>query len=139
MASLVASELALASLMEREKFHGRVRGRSQPCAHPGCPEAGEFPAPARFGQRSGFDGPGEWQWLCLEHVREFNTRYDWFKDMTPDEIAAAHRVATGRWRDMCQALQSGSPADLVARGEALLDSVDALTHCWERSLQLLLD
>ncbi len=56
-----------------------------------------------------------------------------------DEIAAAHRLAADRWRDMCQALQSGSPADLVPRGEALLDGVDALTHCWERSLQLLLE
>ena len=56
-----------------------------------------------------------------------------------DEIAAAHRLAMDRWRDMCLALQAGNPSALVQRGEALLDSVDALTHCWERSLQLLLD
>ena len=81
--------------MEREKFHGRMKGRSQPCAHPGCPAPGEFRAPARFGQRSGFDGPGDWQWLCLEHVREFNLKYDWFKDMIQDEIAAAQTPYAG--------------------------------------------
>lgn len=81
--------------MEREKFHGRIKGRSQPCAHPGCPEPGEFRAPARFGQRSGLDGPGDWQWLCLEHVREFNQRYDWFKKMTQEEIEAAQAPYAG--------------------------------------------
>ncbi len=125
MASLVASELALASLMEREKFHGRVRGRSQPCAHPGCPEAGEFRAPARFGQRSGFDGPGEWQWLCLEHVREFNTRYDWFKDMTPDEIAAAQTPYAG-WATETRAF-TRSGADSPPKWGDFLDPLDAIS------------
>ncbi len=54
------------------------------------------------------------------------------------EITAAHLLATERWRDMGQALQTDDTTALVHRGEALLDSVDALTHCWERSLQLLL-
>lgn len=125
--------------MEREKFHaGRVRGRSQPCAHPGCPEAGEFRAPARFGQRSGFDGPGEWQWLCLEHVREFNTRYDWFKDMTPDEIAAAQTPYAGwatetgpshGWAPIC--LPSGAismiPLTRYRRASAIGHQPNALT------------
>ena len=54
------------------------------------------------------------------------------------EIAAAHHSTVGRWGDMLQALQTGEPPALVRCGEALLVSVDALTHCWERSLQLLL-
>jgi hypothetical protein len=95
MAFLLAFDRALASLMEREKFHGRIKGRSQRCAHPGCMEPGEFRAPSRFGQRSGFDGPGDWQWLCLEHVREFNLKFDWFQDMSQDEIEAAQTPYAG--------------------------------------------
>jgi hypothetical protein len=54
------------------------------------------------------------------------------------DIAAAHQAAVERWADMVLALQTGEMASLVRCGEALLVSVDALTHCWERSLQLLL-
>lgn len=54
------------------------------------------------------------------------------------EIAMTHQVAVDRWADMAQALQGGEMAQLVHAGEALLVSVDALTLCWERSLQLLL-
>ncbi len=54
------------------------------------------------------------------------------------EIVAAHQVAVDRWAEMVQALQAGEMTALVRCGEALLVSVDALTLCWERSLQLLL-
>lgn len=63
--------------------------------HPGCGEAGEFRAPGE--RRAGFDGPGEWRWLCLDHVREFNARFDWFAGMSADEIYAAQAPAAG-WR-----------------------------------------
>ena len=42
------------------------------------------------------------------------------------------------WRDMTQALQTGEAPALVREGEALLEAMDALTHRWERSLQMLL-
>ena len=54
------------------------------------------------------------------------------------DIAAAHQAAVERWADMVLALQTGEMASLVLCGEALLVSVDALTHCWEHSIQLLL-
>lgn len=54
------------------------------------------------------------------------------------EIGVAHQIAVDRWADMVLALQAGEMAALVRCGEALLVGVDALTHCWERSLQLLL-
>ena len=53
----------------RTRFHGRVDDVSQPCARDGCAEPGEFRAPADRGGGGGFDGPGAWQWLCLDHVR----------------------------------------------------------------------
>ena len=125
MASLLAAELALASLMEREKFHGRVRGRSHRCAHPGCPKPGEFRAPSHFGKRAGFDGPGDWQWLCLEHVREFNTRYDWFKGMTPDEISAAQTPYAGWERETRAFTRAG--VDSPPRWSDFHDPLDAIS------------
>ena len=40
-------------------------------------------------QPSSFDGPGRWRFLCLDHVREHNAKYNFFDGMTPDEITEA--------------------------------------------------
>ena len=53
---------------------------------PGCRAPGEFKAPL---EPSDFDGPGSWQFLCLDHVREHNATYNYFAGMTPEEIAEA--------------------------------------------------
>ena len=55
----------------------------------GCREPGEYRAPLTPGD---FDGPGSWRWLCLDHVREHNAKYNFFAGMTPDEIEAAQRL-----------------------------------------------
>ncbi|MGB7404466.1 MAG: J domain-containing protein [Pacificimonas sp.] len=56
----------------RERFHGRVeRPEPAPCARPGCTDAGEFRAPVNGAPA------GTWQYLCLDHVREFNAGYSW--------------------------------------------------------------
>ena len=87
------------------RFHGRVEG-DRPCAVPGCPEAGEFRAPASDGDRSGHDGP-RWRWLCLEHVREFNQKYNFFSGMSADEIADAQRPYAG-WERETRAFSSNA-------------------------------
>lgn len=63
--------------------------------HPDCEEAGEFRAPGE--RRPSFDGPGEWRWFCLDHVREFNAGFDWFAGMSADEIYEAQAPGAG-WR-----------------------------------------
>ena len=87
----------MASTGKTHKFHGRVEGRAHECAHPGCAEPGEFRAPGAL--RPGFDGPGDWRWLCLDHVREFNSAYNWFEGMSPDEISAAQNPYGGWERE----------------------------------------
>ncbi|HYD25736.1 MAG TPA: J domain-containing protein [Croceibacterium sp.] len=79
--------------MRPQKFHGRHEDAGRPCAAPGCAEPGEFRAPGAV--RPSSDGPGDWRWLCLEHVREFNAEYDWFAGMTADEILAAQSPVAG--------------------------------------------
>ncbi|GGD77492.1 J domain-containing protein [Croceicoccus mobilis] len=79
--------------MKRDRFHGRFENEGRECEAPGCGEAGEFRAPGSRG--SGFDGPGDWRWFCLDHVRAFNAGYDFFEGMSADEILDAQSPAYG--------------------------------------------
>ena len=74
------------------RWHGRVEGARDRCAHPGCGEPGEFKAPL---EPSSFDGPGSWRFLCLDHVREHNARYNFFDGMSPEEISRAQSPIAG--------------------------------------------
>ena len=74
------------------KMHGRVEGARDRCAVPGCRAPGEFKAPL---QPANFDGPGSWRFLCLEHVREHNSKYNFFEGMSPDEITEAQSPIAG--------------------------------------------
>lgn len=60
------------------------------CAWPGCEAAGEYRAP------KGRDRLRDFQWLCLEHVREFNRGWDFFAGMSQAQIDA-HRRADVTW------------------------------------------
>ena len=81
------------------RFHGRVGSGERACDHDGCGEPGEFRAPASPHHRGGFDGPGQWLWFCLDHVRAFNDRYNYFAGMSSEEIDAAQRPFAGWERE----------------------------------------
>jgi hypothetical protein len=70
----------------QSKWHGRVEGAQDCCAVPGCRAPGEFKYPLA---PANFDGPGSWRFLCLDHVREHNAKYNFFEGMSPDEIQDA--------------------------------------------------
>ncbi len=79
--------------VRRPRFHGRVeRPEPTPCAHPGCPNPAEFRAP-KSNRVAG--SVGGWQWLCLDHVREFNAGYNFFDGLSPEDIAAAQSPLAG--------------------------------------------
>lgn len=61
------------------------------CAAPGCLAAGAYRAPkSRM-------GPREFHWFCLDHVREYNAAWDYYKGMSPGEIEAELR-ADSSWQ-----------------------------------------
>ena len=66
-----------------EKFHGRIEDAAATCAVPGCAQAGEFRAPLTPGN---FDGPGQYRMMCLDHVRQHNSAYNYFAGMSAQEI-----------------------------------------------------
>ena len=106
---------------KQTRFHGRVEGRAQCCSYPGCDEAGEFRA--HGSRRPSFDGPGEWRWLCLDHVREFNSGYNFFNGMSSDEIAEAQGPYGGWERETRAFAVNGSPGP---RWADFVDPLDAI-------------
>jgi hypothetical protein len=83
---------------------------------------GEFRAP---GYRApGFDGPGDYRWLCLDHVREYNAAYNFFAGMSADEIMAAQSPLSG-WERETRAFASNG-ADTPPRWSDFKDPMDAL-------------
>jgi hypothetical protein len=73
------------------RLHGRIE-REATCDHPGCPAPGEFRAP-KSNRVPGSEGG--WQFLCLDHVRAFNTGYNFFDGLSPDEIRDAQSPLAG--------------------------------------------
>lgn len=109
--------------MSQSRFHGRFEDSDRICERPGCEEAGEFRAP---GFRSGgFDGPGEYRWFCLEHVREFNAGYDWFEGMSAEEILNAQSPASG-WRTESPSFRPTAGVDGMPRWADFNDPLDAI-------------
>lgn len=99
-------------------------GANEPCQRPGCPEAGEFRAP---GERTpGFDGPGDYRWFCLDHVREFNAGYNWFEGMNAEEIMAAQHPAAG-WDSETRAFRPTAGIDDAPRWADFKDPIDAIS------------
>jgi hypothetical protein len=106
--------------MSSPRFHGRVESPGRPCEAPGCREAGEFRAPGA--RPNGFDGPGDWRWFCLDHVRAFNAGYDWFEGMSAEEILRAQSPIAG-WQAESRAFR---PTAGIADGPRWADYVDPL-------------
>ncbi len=90
---------------------------------PGCDEPGEFRAPGE--RRPGFDGPGDYRWLCLDHVREYNAGYDWFAGMTADEIFAAQHPLSG-WESEIRAFRPTAGIDEAPRWGDHADPLEAI-------------
>ena len=113
----------MASRNERsQKFHGRVEGAADRCGVAGCDEPGEYRAPVSAGD---FDGPGTWRYLCLDHVRAHNARYNYFTGMTPDEIEAAQSPIAG-WERHTRAFAHVGGGDPAPAWSDFADPLDAI-------------
>jgi len=106
------------------RFHGRVEGGGRLCAEPGCDQPGEFRAPLAPGGKGVGDGPGEYRWLCLDHVRAFNAGYNFFRGMSPDEIHEAQRPYAG-WERETRAFAAAG-GDRGPRWADFADPLDAI-------------
>lgn len=101
-----------------------MEGRQTPCAVPGCETPGEFRAPPEGSRGVSSENPAGWRWLCLDHVREFNQRYNYFAGMTPEEIHDAQRPYAG-WERETRAFSSAA-ASPPPRWQDFSDPLDAI-------------
>lgn len=94
-------------------MNGRV------CEHPGCAAAAAYRAPKSRTQLN------QYRWFCLEHVREYNAKWDFYAGMNETEIEAQIR-ADQTWRRPTWKIGGRGPrpgGDLL---EDLLDPYDIL-------------
>ena len=110
--------------MATDRFHGRIGGAGRLCQRPGCSEPGEFRAPGPRG--SSFDGPGDYRWFCLDHVREFNAGYDWFAGMSAEEIMRAQSPIHG-WERETRAFSPTAGIDAAPRWGDFADPLEAIS------------
>ncbi|MEO7277114.1 MAG: DnaJ domain-containing protein [Sphingomicrobium sp.] len=106
---------------KQARLHGRVEGAQARCAVPGCAEPGEYKAPL---QPANFDGPGAWRFLCLDHVRLHNMKYNFFEGMSPEEISDAQSPLAG-W-DRSSRPFAANGADPAPRWRDFSDPLDAI-------------
>jgi hypothetical protein len=114
------------------RFHGRIPNAAPLCAQAGCEAAGEFRAPAET-PRNGYDGPPRYRFLCLDHIREFNARYDYFAGMDRDAIEAAQRPYGG-WERETRAFSMGG-ADRPPPWADFHDPLDAISARFKERLK----
>lgn len=111
--------------VKHDKFHGRVSGNGRLCNAPGCEDSGEFRAPGV--RPSGFDGPGDYRWFCLDHIRAFNAGYDFFAGMSQEEILAAQSPISG-WEDSTRAFRPDAGIDQAPRWADFADPLEAIAR-----------
>ena len=70
-------------------FMAEPEAPPRPCDQPGCPEPGEFRAPADRRRLN------DYKWFCLAHVRAYNAAWDFYKGLGPAEIEHEIRFDTG--------------------------------------------
>ena len=114
--------------VKQTRLHGRVEGARARCAAPGCDAPGEFKAPL---QPADFDGPGAWRFLCLDHVREHNAKYNFFQGMSPEEIQDAQGPLGGWERPSRRFAANG--ADPPPSWSDFTDPLDAISARFGRT------
>jgi len=67
-------------------FSGAFEARERTCDHPYCDAKAEYRAPRSPDQLE------DYYWFCLDHVREYNSSWNFFANFTDDELEAQMRA-----------------------------------------------
>lgn len=91
--------------MPKRKKSESIEHSGHGCAWAGCAAPGDFKAPrSRNTVR-------EYQWLCEDHIKEFNKKWNYFEGMSQDEIYAYQKDATTGHRPTWRMDQLGRDAE----------------------------
>ena len=72
--------------MTEKRFHSTAEARTaagqtfETCSHPGCDRPGDYPAPRSPSALR------DYVWFCLEHVRDYNSAWNYYAGMDESEI-----------------------------------------------------
>ncbi|MCQ9154556.1 J domain-containing protein [Acidomonas methanolica] len=89
------------------------------CEMPGCTARAGYRAPRSR------DSLNDYVWFCLDHVRDYNARWDYYKGMSPGQIEAHIRADTA-WQRPSWKL--GTRAQQGFSEEDVLDPLDLLSR-----------
>ncbi|MBA5727167.1 J domain-containing protein [Bombella mellum] len=87
---------------------------AQCCDHPDCDQPAGYRAPR------GRDNLRSYYWFCLEHVRQYNASWDYYRGMTPGQIEQHLREDTSWQRP---SWKMGTPGHDSARASFTLDDL----------------
>ncbi|MFT8674810.1 MAG: J domain-containing protein [Acetobacter sp.] len=91
-----------------------------------CCDMPDCASPAGYRAPRSRDALNQYYWFCLEHVREYNARWDYYKGMTTAQIEAQLRADT-RWDRPSWAFgQSTSARRAAPQDDDILDPLDIL-------------
>jgi len=100
----------------RQRCEPTTEGVSEPvCGHPGCKFLGLYRAPQGRGRE------GKYFHFCLDHVREYNASYNYFKDMPDEAVAAYQKADLYGHRPTWRMGVSGGPADAAEKLRGAFD------------------
>ncbi len=93
----------------------------QTCDAPGCDKLGEYRAPRSRAALT------DYLWFCLDHVREYNSAWDYYRGMSPGQIEAEVRSDTG-WQRPTWPLGQLGAASSAGHGaeDTILDPLGVL-------------
>ena len=87
------------------------------CDWPGCRNSGEFRAPK---SRTTLN---EYYWFCLDHVRQYNTQWNYYEGMSDEEVEADLRKDTTWGRPTWKL---GTGANFAAANRAFSDPLNLM-------------
>lgn len=88
------------------------------CEMPGCTQPAGFRAPRSR------ESLNDYWWFCLDHVRDYNAKWDFYKGMSGEQIEAQLRLDTG-WQRPTWPLGKLGPHLDAGRIEELIDRMHA--------------
>lgn len=94
----------------------------QACCYEGCADQGVYRAPkSRYHLESGVD---DWHWFCLIHIRDYNSRWNYYTNMTETEIERERRADVTWQRPSWPLGASGTSQSGIYTGPSFQDPFD---------------
>lgn len=90
---------------------GEFETSAKGCEWPGCENKGAYRAPQAR------DRLNDYYWFCLEHVRKYNTSWNYYADLSEEQIEAS-RKADMTWDRPTWELGKGSAANAEMNGHS---------------------